>query len=190
MTKARAVTGAADFIQSVQATINELAFTRPLPENLQTEIYRLRRRMEQEIARESDELLNIKTGRGGMVDVEFIAQFLQLRHAGKVAGLRTQNTIRLLEVLGAEGLLPQVDADCLISGYTFLRQLENKLRLLYDQSINELSMRGKEFRKVSKSLGYGGPEIKLEQAFMADYRRITEEIRQRMELYLNPQGTS
>ena len=190
MTKARAVTGAADFIQSVQATINELAFKRPLPENLQTEIYRLRRRMEQEIARESDELLNIKTGRGGMVDVEFIAQFLQLRHADKIAALRTQNTIRLLEVLGAEGLLPQVDADCLISGYTFLRQLENKLRLLYDQSINELSMRGKEFRKISKSLGYGGTDIKPEQAFMDDYRRITEEIRQRMELYLNPQGTS
>ena len=190
LTKARAVTGAADFIQSVQTTINELAFKRPLPDNLQAEIYRLRRRMEQEIARESDDLLNIKTGRGGMVDVEFIAQFLQLRHAGEVAGLRIQNTINLLEILAAEELLAQGDADCLVSGYKFLRQLENKLRLLYDQSINELSMRGKEFRKVAKSLGYGGADVKPEQAFIDDYRRITEEIRRRMEFYLNPQGTS
>ncbi len=190
MTKARAVTGSADFIQRVQDTINELTFDRPLPENLQSEIYRLRRRMEKEIARESDELLNIKTGRGGMVDVEFIAQFLQLRHAGDVAALRIQNTIKLLEVFAAEGLLPQVDADGLICGYKFLRQLENKLRLLYDQSINELSMRGKDFRKVAKSLGYGGAGVKPEQAFMDDYRRITEDIRQRMELYLNPLGTS
>ncbi len=186
MTKARAVTGTPDFIQQVQATIDELTFDRPVPANLQAEIYRLRRRMEQEIARESDELLNIKTGRGGMVDVEFIAQFLQLRHAGETVALKTQNTIRLLEVLARENILPQDDADCLISGYTFLRQLENKLRLLFDQSINELSVRGKGFRKVAKSLGYSAAEVQPEQAFIDDYRNVTEQIRQRMERYLNP----
>ena len=188
MTKARAVTGAADFVRQVQDTIEELTFARLLPENLQAEIYRLRQRMEQEIARESDELRNIKTGRGGMVDVEFIAQFLQLRHADEVAALKTQNTLRLLEILADKKLLAQDDADCLIAGYKFLRQLENKLRLLYDQSINELSMRAREFSKVAKSLGYGGREVKPEQAFIDDYRRVTEEIRQRMEFYLNPLG--
>ena len=186
MTKARALTGSAEFIRRIQQTIDELTFDRPLPENLQAEIYRLRRRMEQEIARESDDLLNIKTGRGGMVDVEFIAQFLQLRHADKVAALKIQNTINILEILAAEKLLPQDDADCLIAGYKYLRQLENKLRLLYDQSINEFSMRDKEFRKVARSLGYVATEIKPEQAFIDEYRRITEEIRQRMEKYLNP----
>jgi glutamate-ammonia-ligase adenylyltransferase len=190
MTKARAVTGTADFIQQVQNTIEELTFARPIPENLQAEIYRLRQRMEQEIARESDELRNIKTGRGGMVDVEFIAQYLQLRHAGKVGALKAQNTIRLLEVLADKKLLAQDDADCLISGYKFLRQLENKLRLLYDQSVNELSIRAKEFSKVAKSLGYGSAEVKPEQAFIKDYRRVTEEIRQRMEFYLNPLSAS
>lgn len=190
MTKARAVTGAADFIRQVQSTIEELTFARPIPENLQAEIYRLRQRMEQEIARESDELRNIKTGRGGMVDVEFIAQYLQLRHAGRIATLKTQNTIRLLEILGQEKLLAPDDAECLIAGYKFLRQLENKLRLLYDQSVNELSMRAREFSKVAKSLGYGGAEVKPEQAFINDYRRVTEEIRQRMEFYLNPLSVS
>ena len=185
MTKARALTGSADFARRIQQTIDELTFDRPLPDELQTEIYRLRQRMEQEIARESDDLLNIKTGRGGMVDVEFIAQFLQLRHAGKVAALKTQNTINILEILAAEHLLSQDDADCLIAGYKFLRQLENKLRLLYDQSINELSMRDKAFRKVARSLGYVASDIKPEQAFIDEYRRITEEIRQRMEKYLN-----
>ena len=190
MTKARAVTGAADFIRQVQSTIEELTFARPIPENLQAEIYRLRQRMEQEIARESDELRNIKTGRGGMVDVEFIAQYLQLRHAGRIAALKAQNTIRLLEILGQEKLLAPDDAECLIAGYKFLRQLENKLRLLYDQSVNELSMRAREFSKVAKSLGYGGAEVKPEQAFINDYRRVTEEIRQRMEFYLNPLSVS
>ncbi|MFO7767164.1 MAG: bifunctional [glutamate--ammonia ligase]-adenylyl-L-tyrosine phosphorylase/[glutamate--ammonia-ligase] adenylyltransferase [Pelovirga sp.] len=186
MTKARALTGSADFIRRIQQTIDELTFDRPLPEDMQAEIYRLRGRMEQEIARESDHLLNIKTGRGGMVDVEFIAQFLQLRHAAKVVALRTQNTIRILEILAGEQLLPQEDADCLVAGYKFLRQLENKLRLLYDQSINELSMRDNAFRKVARSLGYAATDIKPEQAFINEYRRVTEEIRQRMETYLNP----
>lgn len=186
MTKARALTGSDAFISSIQKTINELTFDRPLPDNLQQEIYRLRQRMEQEIARESSDLLNIKTGRGGMVDVEFVAQFLQLRYAGTVAALRIQNTVRLLEIMAKEKLLPQADADCLIKGYKFLRRLENKLRLLYDQSINELSMRGKEFRRIAKSLGYNSTEPKPEQAFIEDYRRVTEEVRQRMEFYLKP----
>lgn len=188
MTKARAVTGNTAFRDAVQSTIAELTFDRPLPENLQAEIYRLRQRMEQEIARESGDLLNIKTGRGGMVDVEFVTQYLQLKHAAKIPQLKKQNTIELLEIMAQQLLLPQAEADSLISGYKFLRRLENKLRLLYDQSISELSMRGTSFRQVARSLGYRQTDIPPEQAFMDEYRESTEHIRELMEFYLDPQA--
>lgn len=188
MTKARPLTGSEQFKAKIQRTIAELTFDRPLPENLQAEIYRLRQRMEQEIAKESRDLLNIKTGRGGMVDVEFITQFLQLRHASKVPELKIQNTIALLEVMAQHQILPQADADCLISGYKFLRRLENKLRLVYDQSINELPMSGATFRKVARSLGYSSINQPPEQEFIEEYRQVTEQIRQRMDYYLNPQA--
>ncbi len=187
MTKARAVCGSTVFIDQLQKIISELAFLRPVPETLQGEIYRLRQRMEQENARERDDRFNIKTGRGGMVDVEFITQYLQLLHAGQFVALRKQNTIDLLEAMAENEILPQTDADLLINGYKFLRRLENKLRLLYDQSINELSARNQGFRRAARSLGYPGRGSSAEKAFLKEYQSVTEGIRALLETYLKPQ---
>lgn len=188
MTKARAVCGPAKFIGQLQQVISDLTFERPVPEILQTEIYRLRQRMEQENAREGDDHFNIKTGRGGMVDVEFITQYLQLLHAGKIKSLRIQNTVNLLECLAKNHILPENDADLLINGYKFLRRLENKLRLLYDQSINELSAHNMGFRKAARSLGYGGSGSNPEQEFLKEYQQVTGKIRGLLDKYLKPQA--
>lgn len=184
MTKARAVCGPERFCARLQETISQLTFERPLPENLKTEISRLRDRMEQEIAKESTDLINIKTGRGGMVDVEFITQYLQLLHAGSVKELRQQGTIGLLQCLAANNLIDVEDAERLISGYRFLRRLENRLRLLYDQSINELSTQPSVLRKVAVSLGYGTSGKKAEVEFLDTYQQITDGIRILLEKYL------
>jgi glutamate-ammonia-ligase adenylyltransferase len=186
MTKARVVCGPKEFKVRLQHCISRLTFERPLPENLQQEIYRLRERMEQEIAKESQDLLNIKTGRGGMVDVEFITQYLQLRFAGQINKLRTQNSIRLLEVMAEEELIPRADAKSLINNYKFLRRLENKLRLLHDQSINELSAQKKDLRKIVRSLGYVQGLLKPEEQFLNEYRQVTESVRKLLEKYLKP----
>lgn len=186
MTKARVVCGSTAFVEQLQQVIFRLTFERPLPENLQSEIYRLRQRMELENAQERDELFNIKTGRGGMVDVEFITQYLQLLHADKIASLRSQNTVTLLECMAEKDILPQDDANSLLSGYKFLRRLENKLRLLYDQSINELSAHNQGFRKAACSLGYDGSGQQAEQKFLNEYRTVTGRIRELLDKYLKP----
>ena len=190
MTKARAVCGSVEFIDRLQEIISQLAFLRPVPENLQGEIYRLRQRMERENAREGDDHFNIKTGRGGMVDVEFITQYLQLLHAGEFASLRIQNTLDLLKTMAENQILVQNDANLLINGYKFLRRLENKLRLLYDQSINELSAHNRGVRKAARSLGYTGSGRQLEKEFLEEYQLITEGIRGLLEKYLKPQEVS
>jgi len=187
MTKARVVYAPRKFSIQLQQVMETLTFERPVPENLQTEIYRLRQRMEFEKAKERDDYFNIKTGRGGMVDVEFVTQYLQLLHAGKIELLRSQNTVNLLETMVKVGVLPQQDAELLINGYKFLRRLENRLRLLYDQSINDLSAQNKGFRRAARSLGYSGRGAQPEQKFIEEYRYITGNIRRLMEKYLNPQ---
>ncbi|MCW8893722.1 MAG: bifunctional [glutamate--ammonia ligase]-adenylyl-L-tyrosine phosphorylase/[glutamate--ammonia-ligase] adenylyltransferase, partial [Deltaproteobacteria bacterium] len=190
MTKARVVCGPPEFAKEIQQIISELTFGRPVPADLQSEIYRLRQRMEQEIARENKDLINIKTGRGGMVDVEFITQYLQLLHAGNIKSLRIQNTVDLLECMVKQKLLCQDDAEQLINGYKYLRRLENKLRLLHDQSINEFSSFDKGFRKIARSLGYGGSGVKPEHEFLEEYRQVTGKIRSLLEKYLNPQDAA
>ncbi len=187
LTKARVVCGPAEFANQIQGLIEKLTFERPVPKDLQAEIYRLRGRMERELARESAEHMNIKTGRGGMVDVEFLVQYLQLLHAGQQPQLRQQNTLDLLQVMGEKKLIPVADAELLSSSYKFLRRLENKLRLLYDQSMNELSAEPKKLRKVARSLGYETSKVAPEDDFLAEYRSVTEGIRQLFEVYLNPQ---
>lgn len=186
MTKARVVSGPEDFSSRVQQLINRLTFERPLPENLQAEIFRLRGRMERELARESEDLLNIKTGRGGMVDVEFLTQYLQLLNGTGRPALHRQNTLELLWLFAEEGILPEAEANLLIGGYKFLRRLENKLRLLYDQSINELSGEVKKMRMVARSLGYTSSEQPPERQFLEEYRSVTEGIRNLFECYLKP----
>lgn len=187
MTKARVVCGPKEFSGRLQQLISELAFDRPVPDNLQSEIYRLRLRMEKEIAKETQDSFNIKTGRGGMVDVEFLTQYLQIRYARQIKDLWQQNTLELLRVLADNDILPKVEAEQLISGYKFLRRLENKLRLLHDQSINDLSSEAESLRKMTRSLGYGKKGVAPEQEFLEEYRTITEGIRALFEIYLKPQ---
>jgi glutamate-ammonia-ligase adenylyltransferase len=186
MTKARVVCGPEEFPARLQQLIAEMAFGRPVPDTLQSEIYRLRTRMEKEIAKENEAHFNIKTGRGGLVDVEFIAQYLQLRYAGQIKDLWIQNTLDILRVLAQNDILHAAEAAQLVNGYKFLRRLENKLRLLHDQSINELSSDPKILRKVAVGLGYGKKGLVPEKEFLKEYHTITEGIRKLFEDYLNP----
>jgi glutamate-ammonia-ligase adenylyltransferase len=190
MTRARMICGPEKFLNMGQALIETLTYEPELPENLAAEICRLRQRMEKEIARENDERINIKTGRGGMVDVEFICQYLQLVHGRQLTELRTQNTLEVLKKLHELKRLGDADSKVLIQGYKALRRLENKLRLLYDQSMNELNIGGTGLRHIARSLGYTKDLRQPEEHLLADYHRITEDIRQVFDAILGCEKSS
>jgi glutamate-ammonia-ligase adenylyltransferase len=177
MTRARMICGPEKFMRRCQVLIEELTFGRDLPKNLAPEICRLRQRMEKEIARENNERINIKTGRGGMVDVEFLTQYLQLIHGREHKELHNQNTLQLLKKMVDLQLLAAEDGAALLEGYKMLRRLENKLRLLYDQSMNELNISGRGLRRIARSLGYEKGTSTPEDQLLGDYNRITENIR-------------
>ncbi len=186
LTKARAVTGAAVFVARIDEINQRQVYELPVPQELRAEIYRLRGRMETEIAREDAAHFNIKTGRGGMVDVEFIAQYLQLLHGGSNPQLRVPNTMELLAALERAKVLSSQDATVLGDGYAFLRRLENKLRLVHDQSINDLCGERSYLVKLARRLGYPDRPRRADQAFLEDYRRTTEEIRAIFQRILGP----
>ena len=176
--KARVVTGTPELAERITALNARIVYERPLPENLAQEIYRLRLRMEKEIAREGAGHLNIKTGRGGMVDVEFLVQYLQLCHGGAHPQVRVQNTLEALRALHRAGLLQDHDCEQLVSGYKFLRRLENKLRLVHDQSVNELSADPTYLNKLARHLGYPERPRRPEQLFLEEYNQVTQGIRE------------
>lgn len=136
--KARFVAGDREFGKAVEAEIARIVFGRPLPAGAAEEIHRLRMRMEVELGREREGRLNLKVGRGGLVDVEFAAQYLQLVHGPQRPSVRARATLKALYELRREGVLAQEDFEVLDRGYRFLRALEVRQRLAHDASVEEI----------------------------------------------------
>jgi len=147
----------------------------PDPAGMAGEIRRMRERMELEIGREAQKGKNPKTGRGGLVDVEFAAQYLQLRHGHDHPTLRTPHTPTALVRAREAGLLREPQFQALSKGYDFLRRLELRLRIVHDYSVDYLPAPGRQLAQLARRLGYFGedPGARL----MADYARVTEQVR-------------
>jgi glutamate-ammonia-ligase adenylyltransferase len=180
--KARVVTGPSPLAERITACNRDIVYHHPLPADHKQEIYRLRQRMEQEIAREDGGRRNIKTGRGGLVDVEFLVQYLQLLHGGSCPSLQAHNTLDALKALRHETVLSKTDYRLLASGYQFLRRLENRLRLVHDQSIHAFSGDTATLAKLARRLGY--QQDQAGQRLMTDYHNATENIRAIFDRYL------
>ncbi len=182
--KARVVVGPTAFAQSIEELQRDIVFGQALPQDSRQEIYRLRQRMERELDREDRSHYNIKTGRGGLVDVEFLVQYLQLVHGNNDSSLRSPNTLEALQALKQTEHLDDQETLLLTEGYLFLRRLENKLRLIHDQSISQLASDKLYLAKLAKRLGYLGKEP--EEQLREDYQQTTEQIRALFESHLAP----
>ena len=177
LTKARVVLGDAALAEHLREVIEKTVYGSTLGEEGRAEIHRLRMRMERELARERNGNYNIKTGRGGMVDVEFIAQYLQLCYGFRYPELRTTNTLEALAQVGVLGLAPDDFVETLDSGYRFLRKLENRLRIIHDNSVNDLSGSQAYMNKLARRLGYDSNLRNPGVALISDYEELTGRIR-------------
>jgi glutamate-ammonia-ligase adenylyltransferase len=178
MTKARVVLGDEALAGQLHDIIRHTVYGTTIDAEGGQEIWRLRMRMENELARESDGNYNIKTGRGGMVDVEFAVQFLQLKEGCRSSELRTPSTVVALKEISTLGLLPKESAETLLAGYKFLRKLENRLRIIHDYSANDLTGTKVYLNKLARRMGYD-PKLKNPgAALICDYEEITGKIRE------------
>jgi glutamate-ammonia-ligase adenylyltransferase len=143
--------------------------------DMAAEIGRLRARMEKELANETAHRFNFKTGRGGLTDVEFLVQYLQLREGPRVPALRVRATTEALAALQDEAVLSAGEARALAESYAFLRRLENRLRIVKDRSIQELTDEPRELDKLARRMGYvaAAPGARL----LADYREHADRVR-------------
>ncbi len=146
---------------------------------LAAEIRRMRERMESELGKESSRGKNPKTGHGGLVDVEFAAQFLQLAHGHAHPSIRCETTPAALDRLRAEGLLREADHEALAQGYDFLRMVELRLRIVHDFTIDHLPESGPALRHLARRMGFAGPAPG--DRFLAEYARVTAAVRQAFE---------
>ncbi len=175
--KVRPVAGDEGLAREVSNVVEKFVYRAPLRIEEVREIRRLRGRMERELARERADHINIKTGRGGLVDIEFLVQMLQLHYGVKETRVRQRATLRALEALAALQILPESDACKLAAGYRFLRRLEQSLRLLHDRPVEDLERHDLDLVVVARRLGFGGasdPAHALWQEYVARRETIRE----------------
>jgi glutamate-ammonia-ligase adenylyltransferase len=177
LTKARVVLGDDQLAVQVNDVIRQTVYGSSIDDDGRREIHRLRMRMENELAREKEGSYNIKTGRGGIVDVEFAVQYLQLKYGNRYPELRTTSTVVALKEIRALGLLRDDDAEILLSGYKFLRKLENRLRIIHDYSVNDLTGPLNYMNKLARRLGYDAALKNPGTALISDYEETTGSIR-------------
>jgi len=154
----------------IMKAVTHFVYEETYPKDFYKEIYRLRSRMEKELAKETASKVNIKTGKGGTVDIEFLVQMLQLKYGGEYEELRVQNTLDALCALNLNGLIKDKDFKILEEGLYFLKKKENLLRLLHDRSINELYE--SDFDKLASDLDKNNDGKKLKKEYISKTNRI------------------
>ncbi|NRQ39249.1 bifunctional [glutamine synthetase] adenylyltransferase/[glutamine synthetase]-adenylyl-L-tyrosine phosphorylase [Nonomuraea sp. NN258] len=162
---------------SFTSMIDELRYPRGgLPDDAVREIRRLKARMEAErLPRGADPALHTKLGPGGLSDVEWVAQLLQLRYAGERPALRTTRTLEALRAAVAEELLDPTDEAVLAEAWQFASRIRDVIMLVKGRPGDSVPADARERRLVARTLGY--PPDGSED-FLDDYRRVTRRARQ------------
>jgi glutamate-ammonia-ligase adenylyltransferase len=97
---------------------------------------------------------NIKLGRGGIREIEFIAQVFQLIRGGRDVSLQVKPTLEVLALLKSKGLLPDKTVSELIDAYTFLRNLEHRLMYVEDAQTQELPKSEEARARIAKAMNF------------------------------------
>lgn len=136
-TKARVIAGDESLENELEEFITKQMNKERDLEKLCLDVLDMRKRIEKEYPTKN--IWNIKYIRGGLIDIDFIAQYLLLRHAGSLENTSLQNARSIFLALKKAGLLDNAVADSLISANQFLDQLFNMLRLCSDKEFTEKS---------------------------------------------------
>jgi glutamate-ammonia-ligase adenylyltransferase len=152
--KARVVAGDVDLGDELLANLESWIYRQYLGLADIVGIKALKRRLERRGLRDGDDARNVKTGHGGLRDIEFVIQFLQLLNGGDLPELRTGNTLDAIDRLEAVGCLTHQERSLLEQNYAFLRKIEHRLQIMFDLQTHVLPEPAEELNKLALRLGY------------------------------------
>ncbi|HUX19128.1 MAG TPA: bifunctional [glutamate--ammonia ligase]-adenylyl-L-tyrosine phosphorylase/[glutamate--ammonia-ligase] adenylyltransferase, partial [Acidithiobacillus sp.] len=148
--KARPVAGDVAFGQSLLDTLRPFVYRRYLDYTALTGLREVKALMDAEQGGSSND---IKKGQGGIREIEFVCQSLQIIHGGRQPALRSTNTLDTLAAIASAGLLPADDVDQLRRAYLFLRNTEHCLQMVDDQQTQQLPRLELEWQRLACSMG-------------------------------------
>src|SRR5881398_301824 len=156
--KARGVAGsgelAYEFLRQHQPFIYPKS---PTPDVLE-EISAIKRRIERELVGQENIERDVKLGAGGIREIEFVVQALQLLHGARHTFLHETSTLKALPVLAELELIPGNEARDLEAAYRFLRSVEHRLQIEAEQQVHTIPENGESLHRLAQSLGFAAKE--------------------------------
>jgi glutamate-ammonia-ligase adenylyltransferase len=178
LVRARPVAGDAPLARQLLREIQAIVYETPITSDDVARIIAMRRRMEHERTQEGKERWDIKVGYGGLTDIEFLVQVLQLLYGATVTSLQRTSTWEVFEGIEREKLLSPGDIQTLREAYTFLRRVESALRIVDDRSVNTIPDNPVDQRRLARRLKYRDVgRLRAEQAFLTDIGACTSRVR-------------
>ncbi|MGH7282566.1 MAG: bifunctional [glutamate--ammonia ligase]-adenylyl-L-tyrosine phosphorylase/[glutamate--ammonia-ligase] adenylyltransferase [Polyangiaceae bacterium] len=152
LVRARPVAGDLDLGASVLDTLSPFVWRREVNPSIATEMTSLLQRARVEISQDPE--IDLKHGRGGIREVEFFVQSLQLIWGGREPEVRTSNTIEALHRLRGRGLVTEREARELADAYLVLRRLEHRIQFATQQQTHAIPADVAMLNAISRSLGF------------------------------------
>ena len=152
--KARGVAGDQELLYEFNQRLQPFIFPRTVSTDLLDEIVTLKARIEKEIVGLADLHRNVKLGYGGIREIEFILQTLQLLHGAKNAFLQERNSLKTLIALEQLNILPPDEVRLLRDAYIFLRAVEHRLQIQNEQQTHTLPARQEAWLGIARTLGF------------------------------------
>ncbi len=150
---------AAGFAQPLRGVVLPFVFRRYLDYNVFDSLRVLHRQIREQAAKRSagrpERANDVKLSRGGIREIEFTVQLLQVVRGGQFPELRTRPTLDALQRLARADLMPQGTADALAAAYEFLRRVEHRIQYLDDQQTHVLPVADEDLQWIAATLGYG-----------------------------------
>ena len=151
--KARPLTGSLDFQAKLQDIVRPFVFRKYLDYGTLASMRRLHAEVRREVARR-DLAEHVKLGPGGIREIEFIVQALQLVRGGRDPELAVRPTLEALAVFSRKGILPEAAAQELAQAYVFLRNVEHRLQYLDDAQRHELPADAEDRGRIAAMSGF------------------------------------
>jgi glutamate-ammonia-ligase adenylyltransferase len=181
--KVRPVAGDVKLGEEFIRAIEPFVYRRYLSVAEINEIKALKRKIEQKSGQFGESDTEVKTGHGGIRDVEFTIQFLQLSNGGDLPDIRHPNTLKAIRALEKARCLNDAEYRALDNTYRFLRKIEHRLQLMFDLQTHRLPDKPEELRKLALRMGYtaarpvgssdGAKVVDPLDAFLDEYREKT-----------------
>ena len=144
--------------QNLRSVVLPFVFRRYLDYNVFESLRTLHQQIRDHAAKRSaghpERANDVKLSRGGIREIEFTVQLLQVVRGGQFPELRTRPTLDALQRVAKAGLMPQATADALSAAYVFLRQVEHRIQYLDDQQTHVLPTRDDDLAWIAQTMGH------------------------------------